>query len=245
MALSTDKILQAAAQMAKRMQTLSTGAHLDIGAGHGDLIELLQQDFKLQSTACDYIDSLMRLKDVRVDIVDLNNEKLPYADAAFDLVTCTEVLEHVEHYRETIREVHRVLKHDGVFVLTTPNILNMKSRVRFLAFGFYSLFGPLHFNESELYSAGGHINPIGLYYLIHSLTDAGFKDIHVDIDKRQGTSLFWLLFFYLPIKLVFGLIKKREKRRYKTIDHHNEKYVDMINSVDILLGRTVVIGCRR
>lgn len=231
--------------MAKRMYTPEVCTHLDIGAGHGDLIELLRQDFTLQSAACDYIDSLMLLKDVHVDIVDLNNDKLPYPDANYDLVTCTEVLEHVEHYRETIREVHRVLKKDGVFVLTTPNILNMKSRVRFLAFGFYSLFGPLHFNESELHSTGGHINPIGLYFLIHSLTDAGFKDIQVTIDKRQGTSLFWSLFFYLPIKLAFGLIKKRERRRYKTIDQHNEKYVDMINRADILLGRTLVIGCRR
>jgi len=182
---------------------------------------------------------------VRVDVVDLNVEKLPYADAKYDLVTCTEVLEHLEHYRETIREVHRVLKTDGAFVLTTPNIVNLKSRVRFMVIGFYNLFGPLHFNESELHSAGGHINPIGLYFLIHSLVDAGFKDIEVTIDKRQGTSMFWMLFFFLPIKFFFLLVKRREIKRYQTIDRHNEKYVDMVNDLDILLGRTLVVGCRK
>lgn len=245
MGLSTDKILQAAASMAQRFNVPSPTKHLDIGPGHGDLIEILRSKFNLTSDACDYTDTLMNLKDVKVDVVDLNVEKLPYTQESYDLVTCTEVLEHLEHYRETIREVHRVLKADGTFVLTTPNILNLKSRVRFMVIGFYNLFGPLHFNESELHSAGGHINPIGLYFLIHSLVDAGFKDIKVTVDKRQGTSMFWMLFLYLPIKFFFITTKRREKSRYQTIDQHNEKYVDMANSLAILLGRTLVVGCRK
>jgi 2-polyprenyl-3-methyl-5-hydroxy-6-metoxy-1,4-benzoquinol methylase len=245
MALSTDKILHSAAKMAKRMKLQSAVRHLDIGPGHGELIEILRTDLKLTSDACDYTDTLMQLSDVRVDVRDLNIEKLPYMDGTYDLVTCTEVLEHLEHYRETLREVYRVMKPDGVFVLTTPNILNLKSRIRFMVFGFYNLFGPLHFNESELHSAGGHINPIGLYFLIHSLVDAGFKNIQVDIDKRQGTSFLWLLFLYLPIKSISFFVKRREKSRFKTIDRHNERYVDMINRVDILLGRTLIIGCNR
>jgi hypothetical protein len=155
------------------------------------------------------------------------------------------VLEHLEHYRETIREIHRILDTDGVFVLTTPNILNLKSRVRFLVFGFYNLFGPLHFKESELHSAGGHINPISLYYVIHSLVDAGFKEFEITIDKRQGTSWFWMILLYLPIQLFSYVIRRREKARYQTIDEHNEKYVLHMNSIDILLGRTLVIGCRK
>jgi SAM-dependent methyltransferase len=245
MGLSTDKILQAAVTIAKKMKPPILERHLDIGSGHGDLIEMLHSNFTVTSDACDYTDTLMNLKKIQVDVVDLNVEKLPYLDQTYDLVTCTEVLEHLEHYRETIREVHRILKSDGVFVLTTPNILNLKSRVRFMVFGFYNLFGPLHFNESELHSAGGHINPIGLYFLVHSLVDAGFKDIEVSIDKKQVTSAFWLLFLYAPIKFFFMVTKRREKRRYQTIDRHNEKYVDMVNRIDILLGRTLVIGCRK
>ncbi|NMM11469.1 MAG: methyltransferase domain-containing protein [Polaromonas sp.] len=245
MGLSIDKILQAAANMAGTMRLPSPVRHLDIGPGHGDLIEILRTKFNLTSDACDYTDKLMHLKDVRIDIVDLNVDKLPYGDGSYDLVTCTEVLEHLEHYRETIREVHRILKSDGAFVLTTPNILNLKSRIRFMVIGFYNLFGPLHFNESELHSTGGHINPIGLYFLVHSLLDAGFKDIQVTVDKKQGTSIFWLLFLYLPIKFFFTFTKRREIKRYQTIDRHNEIYVDMLNRLDILLGRTLVIGCKK
>lgn len=245
MGLSTDKILQGAVSMTEKFKLPASIRHLDIGPGHGDLIEILRSKFSLTSDACDYTDSLMHLTDVRVDMVDLNIEKLPYPDSTYDLVTCTEVLEHLEHYRETIRETYRVLKDDGVFILTTPNILNLKSRVRFMVTGFYNLFGPLHFNESELHSTGGHINPIGLYFLVHALKDAGFMELEITVDKNQGTSKFWALFFYLPIKLLFPFSKRLEVKKYKTVDSHNEKYFDMVNRFDILLGRTLVIGCKK
>ena len=84
--------------------------HLDIGSGHGDLIELMRSQFEISSSACDYTDSLMKLADVKVTVANLNNEGLPYADQSFDLVTCTEVIEHLEHYRYTLREMYRILK---------------------------------------------------------------------------------------------------------------------------------------
>jgi SAM-dependent methyltransferase len=39
----------------------------------------------------------------------------------FDCIVSVEVLEHVEKDRDFIREVHRILKTGGVFVMTTPN----------------------------------------------------------------------------------------------------------------------------
>ena len=182
---------------------------------------------------------------VKVEIANLNTEKLPFTDNAFDIVTCTEVIEHLEHYRETIQEAFRVCKTGGTFVVTTPNILNLKSRLRFLFFGFYNLFGPLHFRESKLYSTGGHITPIGLFYLIHSLVDAGFSEITVRVDKRQTTSFIYLAFLYLPILFVSRLLIKTEIKKYKTVDDENLPYVKKMNSIDILTGRTIVVGCKK
>lgn len=246
MALSTDTILLATVKMVAKIHATFPAIHLDVGSGHGDLIALLRERYDgITSTACDYTETLMQLSDVPVVVADLNTEKLPFADNSFNLVTCTEVIEHLEHYRETLREIHRILKNEGTFVVTTPNILNLKSRIRFLMYGFYNLFGPLHFKESALHSAGGHINPVSLFYLIHSLIDAGFSNIQVSIDKPQGSSRFWLLFLYAPIKLFSAIIEKKEKRKYKTIDAHNQNYVSMMNSVDILLGRTIIVGCKK
>jgi SAM-dependent methyltransferase len=245
MGLSTSTIHEAAVEIVSKLHSKFPCEHLDIGAGHGELISLMQSKFDIHSSACDYTDCLMRLPDVSVKIADLSNENLPFPDESFDLVTCTEVIEHLEHYRSTLREIYRVLKPGGTLVLTTPNILNLKSRVRFLIFGFYNLFGPLHVSESELHSTGGHINPVSYFFLSHSLLDAGFKNIEVSIDKKQRTSIAWLLPFWIPIQLFSKLTLSKEKKRYKTVDEHNESYVLQMNSLDILLGRTIVVGCKR
>ena len=197
------------------------------------------------SSACDYTKGLMQLSDVLVNVANLNEEGLPFEDSSFDLVTCTEVIEHLEHYRKTIREMYRVLEPGGTLVISTPNILNLKSRIRYLIFGFYNLFGPLHILESDLHSAGGHINPVSSFYLIHSLMDAGFKDIKLSIDKPQSTSIFWLVLLYLPIKLFSTLTIRKEKSRYQTIDTHNERFVRQMNTLDLLVGRTIVVGCTK
>ncbi len=245
MGLSTFSILDAAADMVGRLHSRFPSEHLDIGSGHGDLIRILRGRFDIHSTACDYTNSLMKLDDVCTKVVDLNNDGLPFQNEAFDLVTCTEVVEHLEHYRYTLREMYRVLKPGGTLVLSTPNILNLKSRTRFLTFGFYNLFGPLHVRNSQLHSTGGHINPVSFFYLAHSLMDAGFEHIEVSIDKKQGTSRAWLLFLLLPIKIFSRLALNKEKNRYQTVDAHNEDFVLKINSMDMLLGRTIVIGCRK
>ena len=48
-------------------------------------------------------------------------QKIPFKDAEFDGVTAIEVIEHIDEPISALREVHRVLKKDGVFVVTTPN----------------------------------------------------------------------------------------------------------------------------
>ncbi|NNM81606.1 MAG: class I SAM-dependent methyltransferase [Burkholderiales bacterium] len=245
MSLSTSAILDAAVEMVARKHLQFPCEHLDIGSGHGDLIGLLRNRFDLHSSACDYTDTLMELEDVKVGVADLNREGLPFASESFDLVTCTEVVEHLEHYRETLREMHRVLKPGGTLVLSTPNILNLKSRIRFLFFGFYNLFGPLHVRESELHLSGGHINPVSSFYLSHSLLDAGFVEIDLAIDKVQGTSRFWHFFLGLPIRIASAMALKREKEQFHTVDEHNERFVMQMNSRDVLLGRTIVIGCKK
>jgi SAM-dependent methyltransferase len=245
MALSTEKILQAVLVKIREFSPQAGGAYLDVGAGRGELIRLVVNEFAVTAHACDYTSKLMRDPAVPVDVVDLNNKALPYATETFDLITSTEVIEHLDDFRRTFREIFRILRPGGVFVVTTPNILNLRSRVRFLLFGFFSLFGPLHARENRRHLTAGHVNPVSYFYVAHALVDAGFVDLSVSIDKRQRSSLFWLVFLWLPIRLFSIWATYREKHRFQTIDAANEQFVRQMNSLDLLLGRTIVIGCRK
>lgn len=245
MGLSTGKILEAVVAKIRAMSPQLSGRYLDIGAGHGDLIRRVSEEFAVEAEACDYTSELMRIPKIRVDVVDLDIDPLPYANAAFDLITCTEVIEHLAHYRRTLRDIFRVLKPGGIFVVTTPNVLNLRSRIRYLLFGFFSLFGPLHLRESRRYLTGGHINPVSYFYVAHALSDAGFTAISVSIDKRQRASAVWLILLWLPIRLFSLWATFRERNRYKTIDGANARFVREMNSCDLLLGRTIIVGCKK
>lgn len=46
--------------------------------------------------------------------------RLPFADASFDAVICSEVLEHIPDYRQVLSEIHRVLKPGGRLCASVP-----------------------------------------------------------------------------------------------------------------------------
>ncbi len=62
---------------------------------------------------------------------------LPFEPGFFDCVVSTEGIEHLENPFHFAREIHRVLRPDGALVLTTPNTVGLRSRVRFLGSGFF------------------------------------------------------------------------------------------------------------
>ena len=236
--LSLDATLEAAVAAIKSHYPDISGRHLDIGSGTGNLIRRIRQEYNVESLACDYTDAFMELDEVKVDIVNLNDGKLPYPDQTLDLVTFTEVAEHLENYRAVLREIYRILKPGGIVVITTPNVLNMKSRMRFLSAGFWSMFGPLHVGETSIESAGGHITPIPYPFLAHALMTAGFNMPDFTTDKMQFPSLCWFILLYIPIRIIALFTWQKERSKYRTLDQYNEPIISRINSPQMLLGRT-------
>lgn len=62
---------------------------------------------------------------------------LPFRSASFDLVMMLEVIEHLPDIPHSLREIARVLKPGGIAIITTPNRLNVTSRIHYLLTGFY------------------------------------------------------------------------------------------------------------
>jgi 2-polyprenyl-3-methyl-5-hydroxy-6-metoxy-1,4-benzoquinol methylase len=106
-----------------------------------------------------------------VERVDLNGP-LPYRDDSFDYVACLEGLEHIENYHHALREFSRILKKDGILLISTPNPLNVKSRLRFLRFG--TFYGFPHLVRMPAEGEHLHMSPINLSFLIAFAEKCGF-----------------------------------------------------------------------
>ena len=246
--MSTAQIYEAVVRVAEREYGGTNSPmlkHLDIGGGEGQLIQLLRTRLPVDSMACDFHIERFMLKEVSITKVNLNTESLPYPDSTFDFVSCSEVVEHLENYRGLIREAKRVLKPGGLFVVTTPNVLNMFSRVRYLFSGFATLFGPLPIKNSEFYSTGSHITPIPYFYLAHSLLDADFDGVKLTIDKVQKTSVFWLVLSAPLIGVGWLRFLHLEKKKYRTLTPENRIHVLRHFSWPLLVGRTIVVSSRK
>lgn len=56
----------------------------------------------------------------RVEFLRASALAMPFPDASFDVVICSEVLEHIHDHRGVLAEIHRVLKPGGRFVASVP-----------------------------------------------------------------------------------------------------------------------------
>ncbi|GAI07822.1 unnamed protein product, partial [marine sediment metagenome] len=64
-------------------------------------------------------------------VADATN--LPFPENSFDYVICSEVIEHIPEDEKAISEVKRVLKNNGIFIITTPNWLSWYGLARKIA----------------------------------------------------------------------------------------------------------------
>lgn len=219
--------------------------HLDVGAGQGQLICRMRERFAVTSHACDYHADRFNAAGVEIREVNLNKDPLPFPDSSFDIITCSEVVEHLDNYRRLLAEMHRVARPGGLVVVTTPNVINLKSRVKNLWSGFPDLFGPLPVKRNEFYSCDGHITPVPFFYLAQALYEHDFEEVELATDKFQNSSMVLLCLLYPLLYLGWQRFLARETGRYRTITPDNRAIVLKNFSREILLGRTIVVSARK
>ena len=65
------------------------------------------------------------------------------------------------------------------------------------------------------------------------------------MDRWQRSSLVPLIALWLPIRLSAGLAYRREVQKFHTIDAANAPIVRAMNSLDLLLGRTLIVAAAK
>lgn len=86
---------------------------------------------------------------------------LPFADATFDRIICSEVLEHIPNYRQALKEIDRVLKPGGKLGVSVPRA--------FPEWVCWKLEERYHSNP------GGHVRIFRTSGLKRDVRDAGFR----------------------------------------------------------------------
>lgn len=96
---------------------------LEVGSGSGNLLELLVKRYNLDPENLVGVDlSLIGLKKHKYGIkVKANAKHLPFVDEFFDLVICTDTLEHVIDYEASLEEMYRVASPSGYILIRTQN----------------------------------------------------------------------------------------------------------------------------
>lgn len=105
----------------------SKGRSLDVGCGTGAYFKFFKGEeivgVDLESKYFKLIDK-KKYKDKKVILKKADIRKLPFNDNSFDFVVSSLVLEYMKTEKElkkSINELQRVLKKDGVLVVTTPH----------------------------------------------------------------------------------------------------------------------------
>jgi SAM-dependent methyltransferase len=111
------------------------GPVLDVGCGSSHIIGALPSG----SVALDVLTNKLRFaRRFRVPLVRGSGAALPFADATFSCVLCSQVIEHVPMQPSFIDELCRVLKPGGRLVLGTPDYDRQEWVITEKLYGFFA-----------------------------------------------------------------------------------------------------------
>lgn len=225
-----------------RMLSLPRGKVLDAGAGSG-LLSLVLAEIGFDVTAADVDRSFFRVENpaIRFVVADFNGTT-PFPDGSFDAIVCLEVIEHVENPFALLREFGRLLTAGGTIFLSTPNILNLRSRLRFLLEGNYEYFKyPLPEWEADGTKSNLHVNPIRLHEMEYYFLKGGF-DIEDVFTSNYRYGLRWLFPLELAVRLQ-TVVKVARSRRPGEIDL--SRLYRRVMSRELLYGEHLVVRARK
>jgi SAM-dependent methyltransferase len=220
-----DRVLQV---LGKSIDLKSAPTVLDIGAGQGALSKRLH-DAGAKVCACDVVPEQFDVPGVQFRAVT-GDGRLPFDEAQFDAAVAIEVLEHIDGHDRFFAEVSRVLRPGGLVMFTTPNILSLKSRIRFLFTGFFYSFGPLEPFTRDPVSQ--HIAPFSVNRYEWMLSQHGLRLADLQTDKIQLSSMLLSpLAVFIALATWFGF--------------NNDLRARQQNSRVALYGRKLIILVRK
>lgn len=184
----------------------------------------------------------MPKKKEKIRFVQLDESKpLPFLDNEFDYVLFAEVVEHLRVPYQIMADINRILKKGGSLVLSTPNILNLKSRIRYLFEGSYEYFRepPVeHFDYNAkigVDTSQVHVVPYRYHELEFLLKETGYEIIQIATSSYEGKAFS----FIVPImRFQSG---QKEKRSLKKGGLDYSRINRIMLTPELLFGRHLIV----
>ena len=92
---------------------------LDAGCGRGEMLNAFAS-VGLECRGCDLEAPPVGTLACEIAELDFAIDRFPYETGTFDVVLAKSVLEHIDHPRNFLAEIYRVLKPGGMLILLTP-----------------------------------------------------------------------------------------------------------------------------
>lgn len=225
-------------RMHSALELEKKGRMLDLGCGGGDYAKMAR-DLGFDLIACDIHSDGFGYHDEMVFVKTDINDRLPFMDSSFDYVLFFEVIEHLRNPYYVLSEINRILEKKGALFISTPNILNLKSRMRFLFEGTFDFYRepPLDQLGNANENGNAHLFPFRIQELECVLFKNGFQIKEVFTSYYEPAAKF--LSLLLPIIKFQSYLKCRRSRKKGGIDFN--RLHDIILSKDLLFGRHLVI----
>ena len=97
---------------------------LDVGCGNGIFLSMVLNKYDVEVSGIDIspgmIEKSKELLDSRADLKVGDSEYLPWDDRSFDVITCSASFHHYPNPELVLKEMKRVLRPDGILMITDP-----------------------------------------------------------------------------------------------------------------------------
>jgi SAM-dependent methyltransferase len=149
----------------------------DIGCGNKPFEAYIRTLTKNDDTSayrgCDIVQSSEQKADIICDVTNIAEKS-----SAYDVVICTQVIEHVFEHFKVFEEAYRLLKPGGVFIVSSNLVWEIHEApydyYRFTKYGFIKLLENAGFHVQEAKSNGGKFAVLG-QLILHVFRGRGEK----------------------------------------------------------------------
>jgi 2-polyprenyl-3-methyl-5-hydroxy-6-metoxy-1,4-benzoquinol methylase len=127
---------------------------LDLASGSGAFLLRLKDAGFRDLTAVERSGSGYLYPEAPLVLADLDQPFALKMDGTFDLVTALEIIEHLGSPVTFLQEIRKLLRPSGLVLISTPNVTEWQSRVKFM------IKGQLRYFDEHQHAYQRHISPI-------------------------------------------------------------------------------------